>query len=255
MKKAKTRYREQTERGGYLYPLETYRFHFDQREKNTPQMCVSYHWHPELEILLIQEGELAITIEGSEYPGTSGDIFFVNPEFLQHLTQSTRPDVGLSRPFMSLESVVLPAPLLPMTATNSPGSSANEISRTPALCRAPLSAAHGRSELAAPDTARSRHRACAPPGQSFPAPPTLSPAASAALKTRFAARRRLQNRPRFFAARAGVPYSKDTFSNSIAGITRPPPFRSKAALRQRALHCRTTRPERPAHPRPHRLPP
>ena len=33
MKKAKTRYREQTERGGYLYPLETYRFHFDQREK------------------------------------------------------------------------------------------------------------------------------------------------------------------------------------------------------------------------------
>ncbi len=82
MKKAKTRYREQTERGGYLYPLETYRFHFDQREKNTPQMCVSYHWHPELEILLIQEGELAITIEGSEYPGTSGDIFFVNPEFL-----------------------------------------------------------------------------------------------------------------------------------------------------------------------------
>lgn len=78
MRETKTRYREQTERGGYLYPLETYRFHFDLKKKNMPQLCVSYHWHPELEILLVEGGELQVTIEAREYTGKPGDIFFVN---------------------------------------------------------------------------------------------------------------------------------------------------------------------------------
>lgn len=74
----RVQYREQTERGGYLYPLETYRFHFDLSGKDTPQLCVSYHWHPELEILIVKNGELNVTIEGREYTGRPGDIFFVN---------------------------------------------------------------------------------------------------------------------------------------------------------------------------------
>ncbi len=82
MKNQKIQYREQTERGGYLYPLETYRFHFDLSSKNLPQLCVSYHWHPELEILMLEGGELIVTIEGREYTGRPGDIFFVNSGLL-----------------------------------------------------------------------------------------------------------------------------------------------------------------------------
>lgn len=82
MKRTKTQYREQTERGDYLYPLETYRFHFNLERKTAPQLCVSYHWHPELEILIVEKGTLSITIEGREYAGTPGDVFFVNSGFL-----------------------------------------------------------------------------------------------------------------------------------------------------------------------------
>ena len=82
MQRTRTQYKEQTERGGYLYPLETYRFHFNLENKNKPQICVSYHWHPELEILLVERGELTVTIEDREYTGKTGDLFFVNPGFL-----------------------------------------------------------------------------------------------------------------------------------------------------------------------------
>ena len=82
MQRTRTQYKEQTERGGYLYPLETYRFHFNLENKNKPQICVSYHWHPELEILMIERGELTVTIEDREYTGKTGDLFFVNPGFL-----------------------------------------------------------------------------------------------------------------------------------------------------------------------------
>ena len=82
MQRTRTHYKEQTERGGYLYPLETYRFHFNLENKNKPQICVSYHWHPELEILMIERGELTVTIEDREYTGKTGDLFFVNPGFL-----------------------------------------------------------------------------------------------------------------------------------------------------------------------------
>lgn len=82
MEQKKTQYREKTEHGGYLYPLETYRFHFNQEGKNISQLCVSYHWHPEVEILIVECGELDITIEGRRYTGTPGDIFFVNSGFL-----------------------------------------------------------------------------------------------------------------------------------------------------------------------------
>ena len=82
MNDLRIKYREQTEHGGYLYPLKTYRFHFNLEEKNQPQLCVSYHWHPELEVLIIEGGELALTIEGREYTGRPGDLFFVNSGFL-----------------------------------------------------------------------------------------------------------------------------------------------------------------------------
>ena len=81
MQRTRTQYKEQTERGGYLYPLETYRFHFNLENKNKPQICVSYHWHPELEILMIERGELTVTIEDREYTGKTGDLFSSTPAF------------------------------------------------------------------------------------------------------------------------------------------------------------------------------
>lgn len=78
MKQHKLQYREITNRGEALYPLETYRTNVNLEQKNFPMLCASYHWHPELEIILIEGGELCITIETHEYSGKTGDIFFVN---------------------------------------------------------------------------------------------------------------------------------------------------------------------------------
>lgn len=79
------RYRERTERGESLYPFETYRFQFDLRRKAAPQHCTSYHWHPELEILLVESGELHVFIESEEYIGTTGDILFINSSLLHSM--------------------------------------------------------------------------------------------------------------------------------------------------------------------------
>lgn len=85
MKNTKLRYRERTERGDSLFPFETYRFQFDLRQKTIPQYCTSYHWHPELEILLVEAGELHVFMESEEYTGTPGDILFINSSLLHSM--------------------------------------------------------------------------------------------------------------------------------------------------------------------------
>lgn len=78
MNQHKIQFREITDRGDALYPFETYRTHVNLEHKNIPMLCASYHWHPELEIIFVEGGELCITIETKEYWGKCGDIFFIN---------------------------------------------------------------------------------------------------------------------------------------------------------------------------------
>lgn len=82
---SKKRYRECKEHGDSLYPFETYRFQFDLRQKTSSQLCTAYHWHPELEILLIESGELHVFLESQEYIGRSGDVLFVNTGLLHSM--------------------------------------------------------------------------------------------------------------------------------------------------------------------------
>lgn len=82
MNNHKRNYRETAERGDALYPFETYRTNVNLEHKSTPMLCATYHWHPEMEILLIESGKLSITIETQEYIGVSGDIFFINQGLL-----------------------------------------------------------------------------------------------------------------------------------------------------------------------------
>jgi len=40
---------------------------------------IPVHWHDEVEIIYIRTGPLTIVVDGEEYAGNNGDIFFVNP--------------------------------------------------------------------------------------------------------------------------------------------------------------------------------
>lgn len=82
MNNHKRKYRETTERGDALYPFETYRTNVNLENKSSPLLCATYHWHPELEILLVEGGRISITIEAEEFIGEPGDIFFINQGFL-----------------------------------------------------------------------------------------------------------------------------------------------------------------------------
>lgn len=74
--------KENKPHGTREYPYDQYYIH---RVKRVFQIPV--HWHDELEIIYIRQGELYVTIEDEDYIGTEGDIFLVNPREL-HLMGS-----------------------------------------------------------------------------------------------------------------------------------------------------------------------
>ena len=74
-----SQYREKKIRGTADFPLSRYRF----VRKNTQ---VAIHWHPEIEILYVADGEMSVQVAGEDYMLKKGDIFFINPEELHAMT-------------------------------------------------------------------------------------------------------------------------------------------------------------------------
>jgi len=68
-------YNELEQRGTADFPVEFY--HLDE---NHVRYHMSAHWHSELELIRVLDGELSVRLNKSEYTAKKGDIFFVNPE-------------------------------------------------------------------------------------------------------------------------------------------------------------------------------
>ncbi|MDO5422843.1 MAG: AraC family transcriptional regulator [Eubacteriales bacterium] len=74
---------ESVKHGTPFYPFQIY--HMDIRPFTG---IVNYHWHPELEILLIQEGVLTVVDNQVTRKGSPGDLFFIMPEHLHAMRAS-----------------------------------------------------------------------------------------------------------------------------------------------------------------------
>lgn len=68
-------------RGSFLFPFELY--NTDDRDGS---FYVSPHWHPELEILCLQNGSMRMVIDGQVLFPRPGSILFINPREIHHLT-------------------------------------------------------------------------------------------------------------------------------------------------------------------------
>ena len=74
-------------RGSFLFPFELY-----HTVDPIGTYFVSCHWHPDLEILHMQKGEIQLFINGESYLIGKDTIVFINREELHHL-HSVVPDV------------------------------------------------------------------------------------------------------------------------------------------------------------------
>ncbi len=68
-------YNELKERGSDLFPIE-----FHHVDVNHPQYVMRHHWHNEIEIIRILEGELALSLNSTELNVGRDDIVFVNSD-------------------------------------------------------------------------------------------------------------------------------------------------------------------------------
>ena len=69
--------RENVTHGTKKYPFVQYYL------RNIPHpFQFPIHWHDEMEIIYVEEGELHVNIEDTDYYGKAGEIFFVNPREL-----------------------------------------------------------------------------------------------------------------------------------------------------------------------------
>lgn len=59
------------------YPFEQYYMRQFDKPFQFP-----VHWHDEMEIIYVKEGQLHVSIEGEDFYGKEGDVFFVNPREL-----------------------------------------------------------------------------------------------------------------------------------------------------------------------------
>lgn len=67
------RRREQKEHGTREFPFQIYSAP-DAKDSD----LVPYHWHPEVEIITVLQGEVSVTIRDEHYTGHRGDVFVVN---------------------------------------------------------------------------------------------------------------------------------------------------------------------------------
>ena len=72
---------ESRRHGNVLFPFE----HYDMYT-NTGSIFVPYHWHEEVEIILVTQGKVELLIDGKKLLLTPGAIVFVNPKQLHQYT-------------------------------------------------------------------------------------------------------------------------------------------------------------------------
>ena len=77
---------EQTPRGTALYPVQLY-----TTANSCGQIFVPYHWHREIELIFILQGELALTVDEEKFVGTAGDIFWIAQEALHGMSAGDAP--------------------------------------------------------------------------------------------------------------------------------------------------------------------
>ncbi len=65
-------YKEQRQQGTLEFPLAFYHM-----KPGDLRYQMTYHWHPECEIILILEGSFRLTLDGQIYQAQQGNIFFV----------------------------------------------------------------------------------------------------------------------------------------------------------------------------------
>lgn len=73
-------HREKRTHGTQGFPFQIYPA-LDMVESD----LVPYHWHPENEIIIAEQGEVGLTIGDRQYTARQGDIFFVNAETLHEI--------------------------------------------------------------------------------------------------------------------------------------------------------------------------
>lgn len=71
-------------RGSFLFPFELY-----HTEDSTGAFYVSAHWHPDTEIICLQEGSICLTIDGVTHSVGAGTIVFINREEIHGLHTET----------------------------------------------------------------------------------------------------------------------------------------------------------------------
>ena len=74
-------YNELEQRGTRDFPVA-----FFYIEKTHPRYIMRAHWHTEIEIIRILDGEFDITLNNKTYNAKKGDVIFINPETVHHGT-------------------------------------------------------------------------------------------------------------------------------------------------------------------------
>lgn len=97
-----SRSQEPKRHGTLLYPFEIY-----INQKGAEPFFVPYHWHQEIEILVLEQGKATVTVNGMDYPGKAGDVFIISPGEL-HSIQSEDDSIFyyacvFQLPFLSFE--------------------------------------------------------------------------------------------------------------------------------------------------------
>ncbi len=74
-------YKENRQRGSEEFPFDFH--HFDPTSLH---YINTYHWHNELELMRVIDGELKVSIDDTEYVGHAGDFFIINGGALHSTT-------------------------------------------------------------------------------------------------------------------------------------------------------------------------
>ncbi len=74
-------YNELKQRGTEDFPIE---YHYI--DKNHTRYEMSAHWHSEVEIIRVLDGELEVRLNDKKYAAHAGDVIFVNPEIIHGAT-------------------------------------------------------------------------------------------------------------------------------------------------------------------------
>ncbi len=92
---------EDRTRGTKGYPLELLRFDVP----SAVAMNVIYHWHPEVEITLVEKGGFTITVDGQEFVAEKDDVYLTSPNSLHSISNGIGKDKTYDTMILSLSLI------------------------------------------------------------------------------------------------------------------------------------------------------